>query len=67
MLPDSLVQEAPFGITQRSLLELSRDLIPEFLDKTSPLIDWKSSEGLNELLGVHLHVTSDCDGTSGER
>jgi hypothetical protein len=48
------------------LLDLLRDLIPEFLDETGSLADRKSSKGLNDLLGVH-QVTSTSDGTSGER
>ena len=67
MLPDALVQQVPLGLTQRSLLKLPRDLIPKFLDETSPLVDRKSSEGLNDLLGIHLHVTSDPDGTADQR
>ncbi len=58
MLPDALVQEALLGLTQRSLLELPGDLVPELLDEPGPLADRKSSEGLNDLLGIHLHVTS---------
>ena len=67
MLPDALVEQAPLGLTQRSLLKLSRDLVPELLDEPSPLVDRKSSEGLNDLLGIHLHVTSDPDGTADQR
>jgi hypothetical protein len=67
MLPDSLVEQAAVGLGQRSPFELSRDLIPELLDETSPLVDRKSPEGLNDLSGVHLHVTCDRDGTARER
>ena len=67
MLSDALVQQPPFGLTQRPLLEISRNLVPELLDEPGPLIDRKSSEGLYDLLGIHLHVTSDCDDTADRR
>ncbi len=59
MLPDSLVQEAMLRLTQRSLLELPGDLIPEFLDEANALVSWEASKSFNDLLGIHLRVTSD--------
>ncbi len=67
MLSDSLIQQQPLRLTQRSLLELSRDLIPQLLDETNPLVGRKHSESLNDLLGIHPRVTSDHDGTAAER
>ena len=67
MLPDSLVQQAAFGVAQRSLLELSGDLVPELLDETNSFVHRKSSEGVNDLLSVHLHGPSACDSTAGRR
>jgi len=67
MLPDSFIQQAALRLTQRSLLKLPRDLLPELFDETNPLVGWESSEGFNDFLGVHLRVTSDRDGTVFER
>lgn len=67
MLSDALVQQAPVGLTQRSLLKILRNLVPELLHEPSPLGDRKASEGLNDLLGIHLHLTLQRDGTADWR
>jgi hypothetical protein len=66
MLPDALVQQTPFGLTQRSLLQLPRKLIPELLDEPSPLGDRKPSKGLNNLPGIHRLLTSHRDDTADQ-
>lgn len=58
MLSDSLVQEMLLRLTQRQPLEVPRDLIPEFLYETNPLVSRQPSEGLNDLLRIHPYVTS---------
>ena len=67
MLSDSLVQETLLRLTERFPLELPCDLIPEFLDETNPLVGRQPSEGLNDLLGIHSHVTSHRDRTAAGR
>src|SRR6266849_2242609 len=64
MLSDPLVQEALLRLTQRFPLELPCDLIPEFLDEANSLVGRQPSEGLNDLLGIHPHVTSHHDRTA---
>jgi len=64
MLSDSLVQEALLRVTQWLLLELSCDLIPEFLDKTGPLFGGESPKSLHDLLDIHCDVTSYRDPTA---
>ena len=53
--------------TQRFLLELTRDLILEFLDKTGPLFCRKPSKGFNDLLSIHLEATSHREVTATRR
>jgi len=67
MLSDSLVQEALLRVTQWLLLELSCDLIPEFLDKTGPLFGGEPSKSFDDLLGIHCDVTSYRDPTAYRR
>ncbi len=67
MLSDPLVQEPPLRVTQRVLLEVTCDLIPEFLDKTGPLFGRKPPKGFNDLLSIHLEATSHRDVTATRR
>jgi len=67
MLSDPLVQEALLRVTQRLLLELLCDLMPEFLDKTRPLVGWEPSKGFNDLPRIHLKITSHRDVTADRR
>ena len=67
MLSDSLVQETLLRLTQRFPLELLCDLIPEFPDEANPLVGRQPSEGLNDLLSIHAHVTSHRDRTADGR
>ncbi len=64
MLSDSLVQETLLRLAERLPLELPCDLIPEFLDEANPLVGRQPSEGLNDFLGIHPHVTSHHDRTA---
>lgn len=67
VLSDPFVQQAAFGLAQRPLLKLACDLVPEFPDEASPLVDRQPPEGLKDLLGIHLHVTSSRYSTADHR
>ena len=66
MFSNSLVQEALLGLTQRLLIELLGDLVPELLNETNAIIGRKLSEGFDDLLRIHLHVTPGRDGTADD-
>ena len=66
MFSNSLVQETLLRITQRLLIELLGDLVPELLNETNAIIARKLSEGVDDLLRIHLHVTPGRDGTADD-
>ena len=66
MFLNSLVQEALLPLIQRLLIELLCDLVPELLNETNAIIGRKLSEGFDDLLRIHLHVTPGRDGTADD-